>query len=163
MPASSGIQRNGAVVTGPRETADERPATWIRLRALLQRLSLDRRLAAGEPAWASAELRWRAAQLTTPRTRRGLAEEIDRLLEGAAQPPRPRGAAAPLDRSAVLACDELLRELAHELRHAGSVQVRGVALVRQLLRDGGSPLYAADTEDALGTSLRRARAALLLD
>jgi hypothetical protein len=163
MPASSGIQRNGAVVTRPRVTAGEHPATWIRLRAWLQRLSLDNRLAAGEPAWASAELRWRAAQLTSPRARRGLAEEIDRLLEVVAQPPRPRGAAAPLDRSAVIACNELIRELAHDLRDAGPVQVRGVALVRQLLRDGGSPLYASDKEGELDTSLRRARAALLLD
>jgi hypothetical protein len=163
MPASSGIHRNGAVVTRPREIASGRPAVWIRLRARLQRLSLEHRLAVGEPAWASAELRWRAAQLTSPRVRRGLAEEIDRLLEVVAEPPRPRGAAAPLARSAVLACDELLRELAHDLRHAGPVQVRGVALVRQLLRDGGSPLYAADTEGALDRSIRRARAALLLD
>jgi hypothetical protein len=131
MPASSGIHRNGAVVTRRREVAGERPAIWIRLRARLQRLSLDHRLATGEPAWASAELRWRAAQLTSPRAWRGLAEEIDRLLEVVAQPPRPRGAAAPL--------------------------------VRQLLRDGGSPLYAADEEGALDGSIRRARAALLLD
>jgi hypothetical protein len=52
MPASSGIQRNGSVLARPRETAGERPAIRIRLRAQLQRLSLDRRLAAGEPAWA---------------------------------------------------------------------------------------------------------------
>jgi hypothetical protein len=163
MPASGGIQRNGAVLTRPRDTAGERPAIWIRLRALLQRLSLDRRLALGEPAWASAELRWRAAQLTSPRARRALAEEIDRVLEVVARPPRPRGAAAPLDRSAVLACDGLLRALAHDLRHAEPVHVRGVALVRQLLQDGASPLYAADTEGALDRSIRQARAALLLD
>jgi hypothetical protein len=163
MPASSGIRQSGAVITRPREAARERPAVRIRLRAWLRCLSLDRRLAAGEPAWASAELRWRAAQLTSARVRRGLATEIDRVLEAAAQPPRPRGAAVPLDRSAVLACDDLLRGLAHDLRHAEPVQVRGVALVRQLLRDGGSPLYAAEAERALDESIRRARAALLLD
>lgn len=163
MPASSGIQRNGAVVIRRREIAGERPAVWIRLLARLRRLSLDRRLAAGEPAWASAELRWRAAQLTSPRTRHGLAEEIDRLLEVVAQPPSPRGAAAPLNRSAVVACDELLRALARDLRHAGPVQVRGVALVQELLRDGGSLLYAAGPGGGLDRSIRRARAALLLD
>jgi hypothetical protein len=163
MPASSGIQRNGSVLPRPRETSGERPALWIRLRAWLQRLSLDRQLAAGKPAWASAELRLRAAQLTSPGARRALADEIDRLLEVVARPPRPRGAAAPLDRSAVLACDELLRALAHDLRDAKPVQVHGVALVRQLLRDGASPLYAAGTGGSLDSAIRRARAALLLD
>jgi hypothetical protein len=162
MSASSGIQRNGAILPWPCEPS-ERPAIRIRLRARLQRLSLDHRLAMGEPAWASAELRWRAVQLTSPRERLGLAEEIDSLLEVAARPPRPRGAAAPLDRSAVIACDELLRELAYDLRRAEPVQARGVALVRQLLRDGGSPLYAADTDGALGRSIRHVQAALLLD
>jgi hypothetical protein len=28
MPASGGIQRHGAVLTRPRETAGERPAIW---------------------------------------------------------------------------------------------------------------------------------------
>lgn len=163
MPASSGIQRHGAVLTRPRETVGERPPVWIRIRTRLLRLSLDRRLAAGESPWASAELRWRADQLTSPLERQGLADEVGRLLEDAARPSPLRGAAAPLDRPGVLACDELLRELAQELRHAELVYARGVALVRQLLRDGGSPLYAADTEGALDRSIRHARAALLLD
>jgi hypothetical protein len=163
MSATSGIQRNGAVLTRPREVAAEHPPLGMRLRVRLQRLSLDRRLAAGEPAWASAELRWRAAQLISPRERRGLAEEVDRVLEAAARPPRPRGAAAPLDRYGVLACRELLRELADDLRHAEPVQPRGVALIRQLLRDGGSALYAPDAEGALDASIRHALAALLLD
>jgi hypothetical protein len=163
MSASSGIQRLGAVLTRPGEAARERPPTWIRIRARLQRLSLDRRLAAGESPWASAELRWRADQLTSARERRSLAEEIDRLLDDAARPGRRRGAAVPLDRSAVCACDELLRGLADELRHAELVYAHGVALVRQLLRDGGSPLYCADSDGALDRSIRHARAAVLLD
>jgi hypothetical protein len=38
----------------------------------------------------------------------------------------------------------------------------GVLLVRLLLRDGGSPLYAPAPDGALEFELRRARAALLL-
>jgi hypothetical protein len=163
MPASSGIQRHGAVLTRPREPAGERPAPWVRIRARLQRLSLERRLAAGESPWASAELRWRADQLTSPRERRGLAKEIDRVLKDAARPARRRGAAVPVDRYAVYRCDELLRGLADDLRHAELVYAHGVALVRRLLRDGGSPLYVADTDGALDRSIRHARAALLLD
>jgi hypothetical protein len=163
MPASSGTQRDGALLTGPGEAARERPAIWIRARARLQRLSIERRLAAGESPWASAELRWRADQLTSPRERRGLAEEIDRLLKEAARPARRRGAAVPVDRSAVYECGELLRGLADDLSHAELVYAHGVALVRQLLRDGGSPLYGPDTDGALDRSIRHARAALLLD
>jgi hypothetical protein len=163
MPASSGIQRHGAVLTRPRDTAGERPAIWIRIRTRLQRLSLDRRLAEGESPWASPELRWRADQLTAPLARQGLADEVDRLLEDAARASRPRGAAVPLDWPGVWACGELLRELAHDLRHAELVYARGVALVRELLRDGGSPLYVADTEGALDRAIKHARAALLLD
>jgi hypothetical protein len=163
MPASSGLRQNGAVLAPKPRIVGERPAIWIRLRTRLQRLGLDDRLARGDPPWASPELRWRAAQLTSDRERRGLANEIDRVLEAAAQPARLRGAAVPLDRSGVLACGGLLRVLADDLRHAGLVQPRGVALLRQLLRDGGSPLYAPEAEGSLDISLRRARAALLLD
>jgi hypothetical protein len=163
MSASSGLRRNGALLAPPRRTGGERPALGTRVRTRLQRLSLDGRLARGDPAWASPELRWRAAQMTSQRERRRIAEEIDGVLEAAAGPPRPRGAAVPLDRAGVLACDGLLRVLADDLRHADLVQPRGVALLRQLLRDGGSPLYAPEAEGSLDRSLRHARAALLLD
>ena len=163
MPASSGLERNGAVLTPRGRAAGERPALGTRLRARLHRLGLDLRLAGGDPPWASPELRWRATQLTSQRERLTLARDIDLLLEAAARPPRPRGAAVPLDWAGVLACSGLLRQLADDLRHAEVVQPRGVALVRQLLRDGGSPLYAHETEAALERSIRRARAALLLD
>jgi hypothetical protein len=141
----------------------ERPGIWVRIRARLQRLSLERRLAAGESPWASAELRWRADQLISPSERRGLALEIDRVLVDVTRPAHRAGAAVPLNRSGVVACYELLRRLAHDLRHAELIYAHGVALVRQLLRDGGSPLYVADTAGALDRSVRHARAALLLD
>ena len=163
MSASSGIRRHGVVLPRARDGVRHHPAPWVRLRARLRRLSLERRLAMGESVWASPELRWRATQLTSARERSGLAKELDGLLEEAARPPRPRGAAAPLDRSGVLACEEPLRELAHDLRHAELVYACGVALVRRLLRDGGSPLYGAAPEGQLDRSIRLARAALLRD
>jgi hypothetical protein len=163
MSASSGLQRNGAVLAPRRSTVGDRPPLWTRLRARLLRLSLDSRLARGAPAWGSPELRLRAAQLTSPRERGRLAEELDGVLEAAAQPAGLRGAAVPLDRRAVLACGGLVRVIADDLRHAELVQPRGVALLRQLLRDGGSPLYAPEVEGSLDRSLRHARAALLLD
>jgi hypothetical protein len=162
MSASSGARRDGALFAVRLGVAGERAGPGTRLRARLQRLGLDRRLATGEPAWASPKLRWRAAQLTSPPERRRIADQIDRLIE-AAGPPRPRGAAVPLDWTGVLACRELLRELADDLRHAEHVHARGVALIRELLRDGGSPLYAPEVGGLLDRSIRHARAALLLD
>jgi hypothetical protein len=162
MSASSGARRNGAVITMHRPSAGERPALGVRLRARLQGWRLDRRLAAGEQPWLRPELRWRAAELTSRRQRRKLAEEIDALMESATRPPHPLGAAVPLDRAGVRACGELLRELADELRQAEQIEARGVALVRQLLRDGGSALYAPEAEGALESAIRHARAALFL-
>ena len=107
----------------------------------------ERRVAlAGGPA----DLAARAA------TARGRDRPLARGRRAELAPAGSRGAAVPARR-------ELLRELAHDLRHAELVYASGVALVRQLLRDGGSPLYVADTEGALDTAIKQARAALLLD
>jgi hypothetical protein len=42
------------------------------------------------------------------------------------------------------------------------VNVRGVALVDNLLTDGGSPLYTESRDETLDGAIRHARAALLL-
>jgi hypothetical protein len=129
----------------------------------LRRSTLDRRLAAGEPPWASPELSRRAAELTAPGERRALADQIDALVDEVIAPPRPRGAAAPVDRDGVRACLQLFVELADDLRRAERIQPQGVALLRVLLRDGGSALYSPGASRALQIALIEARDALLLD
>jgi hypothetical protein len=129
----------------------------------MRRSALDRLLAAGEPAWASCELSWRAAELTSRRERHAIAGQIDGLLDEVTGPPRPRGAAVPLDRDGVRVCRAVLLELADDLRRAELVRAQGVALLRQLLRDGGSPLYSPGETRALQIALTHARAALLVD
>jgi hypothetical protein len=164
MSASSGARRNGAVFGFHCTSARRHPTRRTRLKVRLLRLRLDRRLAAGEPPWSTLELSVRAAELTAPGERQELAEEVDRLIDSAAQPRRPGGGAAvPPDRASVLACGPLLGDLVDDLRHAERVEARGVALVRQLLRDGGSPLYAPKSGAALEHAVRQAHAALLLD
>jgi hypothetical protein len=163
MPASTGAHRNGVVFTSQRQDVGDRPELWTRIRARLRHSALDRLLAAGEPPWASRELSWRATELTSRDERCALADQIDRLIDEVTAPPRPRGAAVPLDRHGVRACRELLVELADDLRRAELLRPQGVALLRRLLRDGGSPLYSPGDTRALQIALIRVRAALLLD
>ena len=163
MSASSGARRNGAVFPPQRPNVGARPELRTRVRARLRRSALDRRLAAGDPAWASGELSRRAAELTSPGERRALADQLDGLVDEVTGPPSLRGAAAPVARDAVRACRELLLELADDLRQAKLIRPQGTALLRRLLRDGGSPLYAPGETHALQVALIEARAALLLD
>ena len=161
MSTSSGARRNGAVFKRP--AVGTRRELRTRVRARLRRSVLDRRLAAGEPPWASLELSWRAAELTAQGERRALADQIDALVDEVIAPPRPRGAAAPVDRDGVRACLQLFVELADDLRRAERIQPQGVALLRVLLRDGGSALYSPGASRALQIALSEARDALLLD
>lgn len=143
--------------------ARTRPELRTRVRARLRRSTLDRLLAAGEPAWASRELSWRAAELSSPTARRAIADRIEALLDEVSGPPHPIGAAVPVDRDAVLGCQELLWELADDLRGVEPICPGGVVLLRRLLRDGGSPIYAPGNQRALETALIRVTAALLVD
>jgi hypothetical protein len=163
MSASSGAHRNGAVVSPQRPSVGARPELRTRVRARLRRSALDRLLAAGEPPWASRELSWRATELSSRAERRSIADQIEGVADEVMEPPRPRGAAAPLDREGVRASRQLLLELADDLRGAEAIRAQGVALLRQLLRDGGSPLYSPGETRALRIALLQARAALLLD
>jgi hypothetical protein len=163
MSASSGAHRNGAVFAPPRPSVGVRPELRTRVRARLRRSALDRLLAAGEPPWASRELSWRATELTSRGERCAIADQIEGLADEVMEPPRPRGAAVPLDREGVRASRELLLELADDLRRAEAIRAQGVALLRVLLRDGGSPLYLPGETRALQIALLQARAALLLD
>jgi hypothetical protein len=161
MSASSGARRNGAVFKRPAVGA--RRGLRTRVRARLRRSALDRQLAAGERPWASRELSWRAAELTARGERRAIADQIDALVDEVIAPPHPRGAAAPVDRDGVRACLQLFVELADGLRRAERIQPQGVALLRLLLRDGGSALYSPGASRALQIALIEARDALLLD
>ena len=109
------------------------PTLSVRGRVFLQRASLAGRLAAGASPSDSPEL-----------ARRILATSLERVIDAAEEPPRLIGLAA-------------------ELRDTGTpVNVRGVALVDNLLTDGGSPLYTESPDETLEGAIRHARAALLL-
>ncbi|HEY1359497.1 MAG TPA: hypothetical protein VGF21_14435 [Thermoleophilaceae bacterium] len=110
----------------------------------------------------AAASRRRARQLTSTRKRRRLAHNLEYLLEAAEIPQVRRGSAVPVNRDEIRRCRALILGLALELDGDEPVTPRGVLMVRELLRDGSSPVYAGAPEGALELALRHARAALLL-
>ena len=99
----------------------------------------------------------RAARLASRRTRRQLAEGLDRVCSK--EPHRAvLSAAIPLDGEAIDIARPVLEELAEALRSPEEVSVRGVALVERLLTEPGSALYGSEYPEELG---ERAREALL--
>jgi hypothetical protein len=139
------------------------PSLSVRGRVFFHRGALVRRLAAGASPSDSPELARRAQQLCSPRHRRLLASGLERVIDEAQEGRRPYSAAVPLRRRAILSERVPLLGLAFELRDtAEEVSSHGVALIEQLLSDGGSPLYTENPDESLEGAIRRARAALLL-
>jgi hypothetical protein len=147
---------------------------WHRLLARILADSLDRRLASGARPEESAILATRAMVLTSARYRRALAASLRRMLAASVPPsarPLPIAAArsagppfqphVPLRRDRIAGSAPELAGLANCLTAPRPVPARGVALVSQLLADGGSPLYRAAARDDLGGLIDRASQALV--
>jgi hypothetical protein len=63
-------------------------------------------------------------------------------------------------RREVLACSELITALAARIGEESDLNVRGLAITSQLMRDGGGPLYHEHARRPLDATLRSAIAAL---
>ena len=116
----------------------------MHLKTLGRHDALDRKLAAGAQADAGSALALRADELVRQRSRRALASELVELVAAVEAPEPPRSIftrPVALNNRAVLEARALLLQLADRLRDPAPVNARGVAIVRKLLRDGGSPLY----------------------
>jgi len=150
-----------------------RVSLWHRLLARVLAASLDHRLADGARPEANALLAARAMVLTSAGYRRALAASLRRMLAASVAPQprwlpeaaaRPSRAAThsyvPLRRDRIAGAAEDLAGLAECLTQRGPVPARGVALVSQLLADGGGPLYRAASRDDLSESVERASQAL---
>ena len=146
---------------------------WHRLLARCLAPSLDRQLADGVRPEASAVLAARAMVLTSVRYRHGLAASLRRMLAASVSPQtRPRLMAAsrsagaarqphvPLRRDRIAGSASELDELARSLAGQSPVPAQGVAMVSQLLADGGGPLYRAGARDDLDAIIERASQAL---
>src|SRR4051794_22916211 len=122
-----------------------------RLAALVRGAALDHVLANGTPPEAGVALTLHARRLIAPRPRRRIARTLRGIVDSARRPTAPP--ARPPGPQVWRAADELLA-LAAALERTAAVDARGVALARELLRDGRGPLYA----DFGGTSLAKAAA-----
>jgi hypothetical protein len=142
---------------------------WHRLLARCLAPSLDQQLADGVRPEVNAVLAARAMVLTSASYRRSLAASLRRMLAASASPSaRPRSMAASRSAGAVrqphvaLRRDEIagsaseLDGLARSLAGPSLVPAQGVAMVSQLLADGGGPLYRAGCDEDLDTVIQRA-------
>ena len=142
---------------------------WHRLVARCLAPRLDRQLADGVRPEVSEVLAARAMVLTSVRYRRGLAASLGRMLAASMSPQaRPRLMAAsrsagavrqphvPLRRDRIACSASELDGLVRSLAGQSPVPAQGVAMVSQLLADGGGPLYRAGSNDDLETIIERA-------
>jgi len=113
-----------------------------RLRARLHRSRLDVALASGVDPWSDAELLIRATQLSALRTRRGLAEALEKIVTIAESPrPEPATRCIRLRRHAVLQQRECLLTLAAHIQAPAPVPIAVLAQLRLLVGDPSSPIY----------------------
>jgi hypothetical protein len=146
---------------------------WDRIRARFLAARLDRELARGARPETNADLAARAVRLTSMRSRRELAGSLQRIL-AAGLPAGSRGRSmeadpparfasqphVPIRRDRVSRSASELAELAAHLVQPGPVPARGVAMVYQLLTDGGGPLYRRACRDDLTALVEQATQAL---
>ena len=121
-----------------------RSAAGLRLAKLRSRISagrLDVELAAGADPWGSHERMLRAQSLTSAPQRRVLAESIECLVKTAEEQRINLPATPTLRHRLVLELRDQLLALAERLRQPEPVEVRVIAELVLLLRDGRSPIY----------------------
>ena len=121
---------------------------------------LDRELTAGATPWSSAVLALHARRITGRRSRATVARGLARVLRSATQNRAQLTAAMPPDRREVLAARTVIDAVERRLRVPEPVAPRGMAMLRELLTEGTSPLYRPTESGALGSQLRAAAAAL---
>ena len=155
---------------------------WDRMMARCLAARLDRELAGGARPEATPPLAARAIRLTSMKVRRDLARSLRRMLAAAGLPPAEAPAVAevrraqptaarpplgvarqpcvPVRRTRISRSAPEIAELVGQLVQPGPVPVRGVAMVSQLLADGGGPLYREACREDLAVIVGRTAEAL---
>ena len=136
------------------------PSWLIAMRASVRRSSLDAALASGADPCASRPLAHRAARLTSDRIRFKLANWVAEILATPTRPPRGFSVSVELDRGEIATAEPLLLRVWELLRSGAPVYARGMAMLEELLGNGGSPLYLPVMRGQLSRQLELVIAAL---
>jgi hypothetical protein len=102
----------------------------------------------------------RDARMASPRARERLAVQLERAIARATEPRARFTAAIPVVREAAGDASGALLDLAERLRGPRPVDPEGVRLARELLVDGGGPLYVHGNHGELRDAALRALGAL---
>jgi hypothetical protein len=137
MAASATIER-------PRAWSSGRPGLLVRLGERMRGWHLDQQLARGVFPDSDPALTLRADRLVGAKSRRRIADALERLLEDDGEL-AGLSSRVPVSESVILAARPELESLAAALQCDGC-EVRGVALARLLIIDGASPLYGRGSE-----------------
>ena len=144
---------------------DQRTGFRAQRVSLVQRLlsrtrgpALDRRLADGAAPESSLDLAIRADVLIRPEERAVLARDLDQIAVTARRTPSKMQ--VRLCRRRIREAGAELSALSRQLAAPGPVSVRGVAMIRVLLRDGTGPLFQPGSGVDLRLLLYTALAAL---
>lgn len=151
MAASATIERRSAF-------SPVRPGFLVRLSERMRGWHLDHELARGVNPDSDRALALRARRLLGAKSRGRIAEALEHLLDDAGELAGVTSR-VPVSESAILAARPELEGLAAALR-SDDCQVRGVALARLLIIDGGSPLYGGGSELELIAAAGEAHRAL---
>ena len=130
-----------------------------RVLARIRATALDAELAAGASPESGVALALHAGHLCRPSQRRLLARSLTQVAAVVETRDRSR-LKVPVCSPAVRNARGELQAVVERLVAAGPVDVRGVALIRNLLADGTGPLYRESAPDQLRNELRGALAAM---
>jgi hypothetical protein len=133
---------------------------WLRCRTWRRALALDHALANGADPSAGDELSLRAGQLRSLKNRTRIARSLEAAVELTERPP-PTGALPPMvRRREVWGCRGYLLQLAERITHGSVLNVQGLAICSELVRDGGSPLFYEHAPRSLASTVHSALTAL---
>jgi hypothetical protein len=141
-------------MTGSWGERRRKPTLEDRVVARMLGRSLDRELAAGASAQLSGAHEARAQQLISVRTRRAVANHLDRLIERAESPPARFQIVAGPCCEQVRQAPEMIRATAVLLRSEEPVEARGVARLKTLLSDPMGPCYTPGPAGTFTVALR---------
>jgi hypothetical protein len=159
--AAREVTFDGSPPVGGSESASGRAALLLRLRVFVARGRLDRQIVAGRPCESSAALALRARQLTDPRTRRRIANDLRGIVDYVHRRGSRRViSAVVIEPAAVRTGRQAILELARRLEGTARVSPSGVVLAAALLTDGRSPLFSPHSERTVAPAVSEVHDAL---